>query len=744
MLIVSLSSMAFVFYVSLGLNAYTINRKNLLNKLFLAYSMSLALWSMSSVFLNAITNQKSLLYVFWDKLGALGWCSYYGIILHMAHLITRRTKFFKFRAQVLLIYTPGIIMFLINILFLYKNRPYFVPLSNYYTLIDFICSFSYVSATLIMIGSWGYKSKVEKERKQAKILVSSALISYVLGIMVLDIPPLFGHSGLFIANVVSMFLAAGIVYSIKNYDFLKISVEEATKYIFSKIQDMVILLDLDEKIIYSNAQVLINLGFKEEALLGLHYSFLIGSAIPIPAEQVDITCKDASGNLQELTMTSTSIYSKSNDKIGYLLVLKNVKDPSTLNDEENLKQQIEDTLNRNQTSFDMLIRYTKDAIIIHDKQEIIFVNESTVKYIGFINPEYLLADTPEKLIPLDLKGYIDTKLIDYDMTKKTPVSFWGKLLQYNGKIIDVSVTSTSFNYYGRQAVLTIIHDISPQIQVEELKEDVTENLRLLEETKQYNKVVTEFFSNVSHEFKTPINVISSSVQILKFYNEANNAKSEKCDNYLDTIRQNCYRLNKLINNLLDLSRIDNGFVKLSLSNVNFVMLVEEITQSIIPYAEKYNINLIFDTSEEEKIMSCDVSKIEHIVYNLLSNAIKFTNPGGSILVNLGFEDNIATITIKDTGIGIPQENLASIFDRFSQVDKTLRRNYEGSGIGLSLAKSLVEMHGGAISVKSKLGTGTTFTIKLPIITADNEVLEAYVVNSEMAAMELSDISKDNL
>lgn len=176
---------------------------------------------------------------------------------------------------------------------------------------------------------------------------------------------------------------------------------------------------------------------------------------------------------------------------------------------------------------------------------------------------------------------------------------------------------------------------------------------------------------------------------------------------------------RLINNLIDSTKIDAGYFEPNMVNCNIVNVVEEITLSVAEYIKSNNLNLIFDTDIEEKIIACDLDKIERIILNILSNAVKFTSSDGNIFVNMFDGEEFITITIEDTGIGIHKDKLDIIFDRFRQVDRSFTRNHEGSGIGLSLVKSLVEMQGGTISVESKLGVGTKFAIKLPVKLIDN-------------------------
>jgi signal transduction histidine kinase len=204
----------------------------------------------------------------------------------------------------------------------------------------------------------------------------------------------------------------------------------------------------------------------------------------------------------------------------------------------------------------------------------------------------------------------------------------------------------------------------------------------------------------------------------------NNPKGEtdidKLNKYLSIMKQNSYRLIKLINNLIDISKIDAGYYKINLCNCNIVSVVEEITMSVAEYIQDKGMKLIFDTDTEEKIIACDPEKIERIILNLLSNAVKFTDAGGSIYVSVNAGTDKVKVSVRDTGICIPGEKLEKIFERFVQVDKSLSRNHEGSGIGLSLVKSLVEMHGGNIKAFSKIGLGSEFVFELPAEKLINE------------------------
>ncbi|NFM46507.1 PAS domain-containing sensor histidine kinase [Clostridium botulinum] len=411
-----------------------------------------------------------------------------------------------------------------------------------------------------------------------------------------------------------------------------------------------------------------------------------------------------------------------------------------LDQKEMQKRCMEQLLIKNENCYNLLIRNSKDAILVHRYGKIIFANERLKQMLGY-KKEYNFEDIDIKsLIPKDEYNTVKNKLENLYYGSENVVNFQHNVI--NNKEKTIQNTSTYVIYDGMPTIFSILHDVTSKIQVEKLEQDVKKNIELLNESREYNKLITEFLSNISHELKTPLNVIFTAVQLLGFYEK--DVDYEKQDKYLKLIKQNCYRLMKLINNLLDTTKLDSGYLKLNLVNYNIVNLIEEITLSVTSYAESKGINIIFDTNVEEKIIAVDTDKIERIILNLLSNSIKFTNPGGNIFVNVKDSGEYVYIHVKDTGVGIPSDKLESIFERFFQVDKTLKKNKEGTGIGLHLVKSFVEMHKGTVHIKSKLGQGTEFIIKLPVIVCEEQIKSkniVYEANIERINMEFSDINQ---
>ena len=248
--------------------------------------------------------------------------------------------------------------------------------------------------------------------------------------------------------------------------------------------------------------------------------------------------------------------------------------------------------------------------------------------------------------------------------------------------------------------------------------------------REIEKMQQEFFANISHELRTPLNLIFGSLQLIKSVEKEALEKRNSLNKYIDIIDQNSKRLLKLVDNLIDSTRMKCGYYEYKPKNYDIVSFVENISMSVADFAKQNNIDLIFDTDVEEKIMAFDLEKLERIMLNLLSNSIKYNKAQGKIEVLLNDCNDTFVITVKDTGVGIPSDKLMYIFERFRQVENRFNKSTEGSGIGLSLVKDLIEIQGGTIEVKSELGVGSEFIIKLPvkILSDDSNIDKVYFNN----------------
>ena len=267
------------------------------------------------------------------------------------------------------------------------------------------------------------------------------------------------------------------------------------------------------------------------------------------------------------------------------------------------------------------------------------------------------------------------------------------------------------------------------------KEEIIEKYMDLYE----NKVAQEnFILNISHDLRSPLSIILGILQCYKSeYGES------KFKEHMDSIKRNCYKILKLINNIIDSTKLQQKHFKMSRQNIDIVNLIEWNISEIDKYAKIKNISLIFDTNVEECVVAVDISAFDRIIMNLISNAIKFSKENSCIFINTWKEKNYITISVKDEGIGIPKNEQKSIFNRFIQSTKNNKNEYVGSGIGLDLVFNLVKAHGGVIELTSTEGVGSEFRIKMPIfkLNDNSKVKPVMELNSkvDIFEVEFSDI-----
>ena len=340
----------------------------------------------------------------------------------------------------------------------------------------------------------------------------------------------------------------------------------------------------------------------------------------------------------------------------------------------------------------------------------------------------------ELIKPKD-RSKVENILSDYHR-KSHKVSFG--LLCKNNKWVTVSA---NINYLADNIYMISANDISL---IKKLKQEKEELQHIVE----LEGLKTEFFANLSHEFKTPINIILTTIQVITDFMITNQKYPDidKFYRYISSIKQNSYRLLKLANNMIDITKIEGGFFEINMGNYNIVEVVENIIQSVAIYMKDNKRNITFDTSKEEIITACDPNQIERIILNILSNAMKFTSSNGNIYVEVDEIDNgnKVMIKIKNDGEPIDIEDSKRIFERFTQAEHLLTRKREGSGIGLSLVKSLVEMHDGIVYVNTEVKDGTEFCIELPkkqIIYDESKSTASKILNSKIERfhIEFSDI-----
>jgi len=246
----------------------------------------------------------------------------------------------------------------------------------------------------------------------------------------------------------------------------------------------------------------------------------------------------------------------------------------------------------------------------------------------------------------------------------------------------------------------------------EVFRDISKERELLESIKRANALKDQFLANVSHELRTPLNSIIGFSELLK--EQVVGPLNEKQLQYVQNILQSGEHLLSLINDILDLSKVEAGTLEVESVPINLKEVLQWALFMQRERAKRHNISLNLDMDEGIGIVKTDPTRLKQVLFNLLSNAVKFTPDGGSVMVKAEKLNGEIQISVSDTGIGIPREKIEEIFKPFVQLDSSLSRQYEGTGLGLALTRRLVELLGGRIWVESQLGKGSTFHFTIPV------------------------------
>jgi two-component system, cell cycle sensor histidine kinase PleC len=263
-------------------------------------------------------------------------------------------------------------------------------------------------------------------------------------------------------------------------------------------------------------------------------------------------------------------------------------------------------------------------------------------------------------------------------------------------------------------ILLAIEDITERREIETGLEKAHEELKeLAAELERTARVKSEFLANMSHELRTPLNSINGFSEVL--YDETFGPLNEKQKKYVNNVLTSGKHLLLLINQILDMAKVEAGKMKLSLSLLPMKSLLKELSLLVADMVSKKDIEMVLEIAEDLPNIEADELKVKEIIYNLLSNAVKFTPEGGKIGMQAKNADSGIEITVWDTGVGIATENMGKIFEGFFRVDTPYSRVTEGTGLGLPLSRKLVELHNGELSVESaglKKGTSVRFTLPI--------------------------------
>lgn len=381
--------------------------------------------------------------------------------------------------------------------------------------------------------------------------------------------------------------------------------------------------------------------------------------------------------------------------------------------------------------YTQMMLFYPDALFIMLNDQIIHVNSHAVSLLGLDSPNDMLHTPFTRYLHEDSLETVSSILFhlrNHTISQETAEI---EIITTQGNRIDIEALFILSRERGDDVFIISARDISDRKQQALLSQQVA-----------IEKLKVEFFSTLSHELKTPVNIIYSAVQLQN--NLLHTGELKKACHYNTMISQNCMRLLRLLNNLLDINRIESNYFSFNPQYINVVTLTESILTSIQPFAKRKNITPIFDTSDEDIFAYLDPDLFERILLNLFSNAIKYTQGGGHLWVTIGCTSREFILSVKDDGVGIPNNKLEHIFQRFFRVDNGLIRQAEGAGIGLSLVKSLVELSKGTINVQSHEGIGSEFFLTFQTVSPDtlthfDESSFSYTTSKGKVEIEFSDV-----
>lgn len=410
-----------------------------------------------------------------------------------------------------------------------------------------------------------------------------------------------------------------------------------------------------------------------------------------------------------------------------------------LDEREKLKQNIEkiEEVNFNmeyyKIIYEQLLKNMPSGIIISHKHKIMFVNNKVLKLFKLDSEENIINKNISDLIYKEDREKYDKTIKSIDKNEKKE-SVIHTRFSYNNVMFEAQEIRFYETVHQKTFQVSIIDSIEDKIKLEDAKREL--QLRdVMEKTRD------EVLSNISHEFKTPVNVIYSTVQIQDL-----NLQKEDYDKILEfnkLIKQNCNRLIRLINNFIDSTKLENNKVEIHKKRVNIVSITEDITMSVINFAKRQKIDVVFDAEQEELYCDIDIDQMERIMLNILSNAIKYNKPNGNIDVIVKDRKEKVYIDVIDSGIGIPKDRINTIFDRFERMENKNAVIKEGSGIGLSIVKKLLDALDGEINIESEVDKGTTVRLIFKKSKNQNGIEEVYDISQhleEKVNLEMSDIS----
>jgi PAS domain S-box-containing protein len=401
------------------------------------------------------------------------------------------------------------------------------------------------------------------------------------------------------------------------------------------------------------------------------------------------------GSLVPIAMTVTALREAEGDIVGVCRVARDLSS----------RRRVEEGVLR----LAAIVESSDDAIVGKDLNGIVLSwNRAAERIFGYTADE-MIGRSIRTIIPDDRQSEEDVVIARIHCGERVH-HFETIRRRKDGTLLPISLTISPI----RDPSGVVIGASKVARDITERKQAEAERARLLRVAQEASRLKDDFLATLSHELRTPLNAILGYTRMLR----SGLIATDKQGRALETIERNATSLTEIIEDVLDVSRIISGKVRLNVRSIDLPTVIRESIEAVRPAADARGIRLecIFDSRDAP--VSGDPERLQQILWNLVSNAVKFTDRGGRVQIRLEYDESHVAILVSDTGIGIAPEFLPYVFERFRQGDSGVTREHGGLGLGLAITRHLVEMHGGTIDVSSEgLGAGATFRVTLPVMVA---------------------------
>ena len=580
---------------------------------------------------------------------------------------------------------------------------------NLLSLFDLINLFASLTALIILFAFWKYALW-----RDAKYV----LIGLLVLIIFRSLDSILVSNG-FILNIGAIEEFAELLEPLWWGFFLYTSLQEITKRellesknklktAFEAIGDGISIQDTDFKIIYQNQAL--------KDLVGEHIGEFCYSAYENNKDicdncPLDKTFKDG------LVHESKRCVMRGSEELHVLIKSSPLKDATgkifqgieVVRDITELKKADEALLKSNER-YRLLVENDPYGIMIHDLEKYTYANKAAANIFGVDSPEQLIG---RGILDHVHPDYLDTvtRRIQKEKEGDAVPLIESKIIQNDGTPRDIEVLAFSVMHRNKVEVHMVLRDITERIQVQnELKKYTEELAKTNEELKSLDRMKDEFLSNVSHELKTPLISVEGYSEVIM--DETLGKLNDQQKKAIGTVMRNAKRLERLIDSLLYLSIEEAGSMKYHFKPIQIADVIEKSVFDMFPQIQASDLNIKKEVADNLPLIQADEDRLMQVMVNLIGNAIKFT-PSGEITITANEDGDNLHVAVSDTGIGISQEMIGNLFERFYQGDASTKRSYGGTGLGLHISKLIIEAHKGRIWAEGEEDVGTTIHIMLP-------------------------------